>query len=150
MKWTWRKLIRELELQEKEANEKYENFDSEVTFIKEQDYTVPEEWKTTTGKQDQNTCDNVGEVLDGGDKLGPINNNKTTPTTDIEDEDRVKESGRLEESYSECSKRMEMKYEKLRQKWAGTDYEIICERLEGMLDWINEDGGREIKESLID
>ena len=138
---------RELERQEKEANEKYENFDSEVTLSKEQDPTVPEGWKTTTGKQDQNTCD---KVLDGGDKLRPMNDNKTTPTTDIEDEDKLKETRRLEESDSEGSKRMEMKFDKLRQKWTGTDYEIICERLEGMLDWINEDGGNEVKESLID
>ena len=86
---------RELERQEKEANEKYENFDSEVTLSKEQDPTVPEGWKTTTDKQDQNTCD---KVLDGGDKLRPMSDNKTTPTTDIEDEDKLKESRRLEES----------------------------------------------------
>ena len=96
----------------------------------------------------------VREVLDGGDKLRPMDNT-TTPTTDIEDEDIVKESGRLENcsegmEREEGPGRMEMKYEKLRQKWAGTDYEIICERLEGMLDWVNEDGGREVKESLVD
>ena len=45
---------------------------------------------------------------------------------------------------------METKQEKLRQKWSGTDYEIVCEKLEGMIDWLQEDRGAEVKESLVD
>ena len=47
------------------------------------------------------------------------------------------------------SRRMEMKHDKLRMKWAGTDYEIVVEKLEGMASWMDE-RNQEIKESLVD
>ena len=34
---------------------------------------------------------------------------------------------------------METKHDKLRIKWAGTDYEIVTEKMEGMANWMEEE-----------
>ena len=34
---------------------------------------------------------------------------------------------------------MEIKQDKLRMKWAGTNYEIVTEKLEGMAIWMEEE-----------
>ena len=94
----------------------------------------------------------VKKVLDGGDKLGPNNKNNTPTTTEREEElesewMEEKDSRRRDENYS---RRMESKQDELRMKWAGSDYEIVCERLEGMIDWKEEESGIEVKEALMD
>ena len=42
-----------------------------------------------------------------------------------------------------------MKLDELRMKWAGTDYEIVTEKPEGMANWLELEN-QEIKESLVD
>ena len=73
----------------------------------------------------------------------------TTVQEILTDDDKREEnySKRVEENYS---RRMETKQDKLRQKWSGTNYEIVCEKLEGLMDWVQEDGGEEVREALMD
>ena len=56
-------------------------------------------------------------------------------TTDGEKiRDRIPEE--IESSTENYSRRMEIKQDKLRMKWAGTDYEIVTEKPEGMANWL--------------
>ena len=45
---------------------------------------------------------------------------------------------------------MEKKIDKLRMKWAGSDYEIVFEKLEMMESWKEEKDEDGVKESLVD
>ena len=45
---------------------------------------------------------------------------------------KILEDGKEEDNYS---RGMEMKQDKLRMKWAGTDYEIVLEKVKVMASW---------------
>ena len=45
---------------------------------------------------------------------------------------------------------MESKIDKLRMKWAGSEYEIVLEKLEMLESWKNEVEESEVKEAILD
>ena len=53
--------------------------------------------------------------------------------------DDLKVEGGVEDSKIEYSNRLESKIEKLRMKWAGSEYEIVLEKLEMLESWKTEE-----------
>ena len=139
---------KEIEEQERAADETYNNFDSDMTFRKEglDDDTIQPGWKVNPEKSEKSgkeiTEKQHSNRLEKDDKQAKevMAENKELRDTNPED---------IEKSSEEYSRRMETKHDKLRMKWAGTDYEIVTEKLEGMANWMEEEN-QEIKESLMD
>ena len=151
---------KELDRQEQDADERYNNFDDDLTFRKEEmEKTIPSGWKNKTEQTETvSTIETVSlleegsrldttppgggvrNALDGGDKPEIANSPKHTPKT----RDKIPE-----DEQQEYSGRMETKLDKLRMKWSGTNYEIIAEKLEGMENW-KKDDNRDIKEAIVD
>ena len=50
----------------------------------------------------------------------------------------------------EYSRRLESKIEKLRMKWAGSEYEIVLEKLEMLESWKTEEDTQGFKEEMLD
>ena len=113
------KVDKYLEDREKAADERYKNFDDEQLRQGKQD--LPEGWKPETSKVEVGLTD---ENIPAGWKC---NGNQMDGQT----EENIPEGWKLEVvQEQDFSRRMEMKSDKLRMKWAGSDLEIVLENLE--------------------
>ena len=56
----------------------------------------------------------------------------------------------MENSRVEYTNRVESKIEKLRMKWAGSEYEIVLEKLEMLESWKTEEDVHGVKEEILD
>ena len=64
--------------------------------------------------------------------------------------DDLKVEGGVEDSKIDYSNRLESKIEKLRMKWAGSEYEIVLEKLEMLESWKTEEDAHGVKEEMLD
>ena len=123
------------EIEDQEKDERYKNFDDEMTFRKEGlDYDIiPAGWKVNPIKPEK-SMEKVTEKQ-SSNRLETDDIQEETVNTDGENiRDGIPEE--IESSTENYSRRMEIKQDKLRMKWAGTDYEIVTEKPEGMANWL--------------
>jgi hypothetical protein len=111
---------KEIEDQEKAADERYNNFDSDMAFRKEglDDDIIPAGWKVNPEKSEKSgkeiTEKQHSNRLEKDDKQAKVVMAENKELRDTNPED-------IEKSSEEYSRRMETKHDKLRMKWAGTD-----------------------------
>jgi hypothetical protein len=124
------KVDKEIEDQERAADEKYNNFDAEQLRLGESD--LQEGWKVGTDlSEGWKTRIDLPEGWKTRSDL-PEGWKLARETTTCKETDESQEQQITSEEVLDYSQRMEKKIDKLRMKWAGSDYAIVLEKLEMM------------------